>query len=349
VSAPRSAVRRRLGAWWRRAQATVLRWRLRASPTPVAGALVYHQTFSAGPRGEQVVSGIAAAVLERHLRHLRRSYELVTASELHDAMRARRRGGPVPIAVTFDDDLASHVEVVAPLVRRLGCPASFFLTGAGLDGPHGFWWQRLQAAADRGLDPRPALRAAGLPVGAGQPLVSVAAEIERASVSGRAAAAAALLRLIGEDPPDYRLTRAQVRALAQGGSEIGFHTRDHRPLPALADDELEVALRDGRDALAAAAGRPLHTIAYPHGHGNERVAAAARAAGYTDGFGGPDGPITARSDRLLLGRLELLLETAGAFEHALARVLLANRQPVRRGADELGGAGRSAQPGRPQG
>jgi glycosyltransferase involved in cell wall biosynthesis/peptidoglycan/xylan/chitin deacetylase (PgdA/CDA1 family) len=338
ASGRRANVRRGLGAWRRRMRAAVLRLRLRASPTRVAGVLVYHQTFRTPPPVEQVVPGITAAALERHLRHLRRSYELVAPSQLHHAMLARRRGGRIPIAVTFDDDLASHLEVAAPLLQRLGCPAGFFLTGAGLDRPHCFWWQHLQAAADRGLDPRPALRAAGLRAGAEQPLAELAADVER-SPSVRAAVTRELAQLVGEEPAEYRLTRSQVRQLAQAGFEIGFHTRDHRPLPELTDEELAHALRDGRDALEAATGRPLTTIAYPHGRADERVAARARAAGYTDGFGGTGRSVTPRSDRLLLARTELLLGDPGAFELALACEL----QPLRHAAVEPRGALRTAE------
>ena len=311
-------LRRRVGTARRRLRAAVLRWRLRVSPSRVAGALVYHETFGTPPPGDRVVPWITAAALERHLRHLRREYHLVHASQLLGAMLARRRGGRVPIAVTFDDDLASHLNVAAPLLARLGCPATFFLTGAGLDGSHGFWWQRLQGAADRGLDPLPALRNAGLRVAAAQPLADLAAEIERSPAATRAEASEALSGLIGEDPPEYRLTREQIRQLSDAGFEIGFHTRDHRPLTELAADDLARALHDGRDPLEAAAGCTVSTIAYPHGRADGRVAAAARSAGYTDGFGGPDRSITARADRLLLGRTELLLEDPSAFELAMA-------------------------------
>jgi glycosyltransferase involved in cell wall biosynthesis/peptidoglycan/xylan/chitin deacetylase (PgdA/CDA1 family) len=343
ASARRVIVRRYLGASWRLLRAAVLRWRLRASPTPVGGALVYHQTFPASPSGEQVVPGITTAALERHLRHLRRSYELVAPSQLHQAMLTRRRGRRIPVALTFDDDLVSHLEVAAPLLRRHACPAAFFLTGAGLDGPHAFWWQRLQAAADRSLDPRPALRAAGLRAGAEQLLAGLAAEVERSPAAVRADVARALSELVGEDPSAYSLTRSQVRQLARGGFEIGFHTRDHRPLPELADDELARALRDGRAALEAATGRRLTTIAYPHGDADERVAAAARAAGYTDGFCGPGRSITERSDRLLLGRAELLLEDPSSFELAMAYGLWSDRQPLRRGPVGIVGAVRAAE------
>jgi peptidoglycan/xylan/chitin deacetylase (PgdA/CDA1 family) len=215
--------------------------------------------------------------------------------------------------------------VAVPLRRPLACPATFFLTGAGLDGAQGFWWQRLQAAADCGLDPRPALRKAGLHAGAEQPLAALGAEVEQAPAAVRAAVADALLQLIGDDPPAYRLTRSHVRELARAGFEIGFHTRDHRPLPELADDDLARAMHGGRAALEDAAERRLSVIAYPHGRADERVAAAARAAGYTDGFGGPDRSITPRSERLLLGRMELLLEDSSAFELALAFELRSDR------------------------
>jgi peptidoglycan/xylan/chitin deacetylase (PgdA/CDA1 family) len=314
-------VRRPLAAAWRRTLAAGLRWRLRMSPAGVAGALVYHQTFRVRPTEEQVLPGITAAALERHLRHLRRSYELVQASRLQRAMLARRRGRRIPIAVTFDDDLASHLDVAAPLLRSFACPATFFLTGAGLDRSHGFWWQRMQAASNRGLDPRPAARSVGLPAPAEQSLAGLAADVERLPAEARAAVARALSELIGHDPPAYRLTRPQVNALARAGFEIGFHTRDHRPLPELTHDELVRALDEGRAALEAAAGRPLTTIAYPHGRADERVAAAARAAGYTDGFAGPGQPITTQSDRLLLGRAELLLEDPSSFELAVASEL----------------------------
>jgi glycosyltransferase involved in cell wall biosynthesis/peptidoglycan/xylan/chitin deacetylase (PgdA/CDA1 family) len=342
-------VRRRLGAASRRTWASVLRWRVRMSSASVAGALVYHQSFLVPPSQEQVMPGITAAALERHLRHLRRSYELVPASRLHGAMLARRRGRRIPIAVTFDDDLASHLDVAAPLLRRLACPATFFLTGAGLDGRHAFWWQRLQEAADRGLDPRPTARAAGLSAPACQSLADLATDVERLPSEARAAVARALSELIGDDPPAYYLTRPQVRALARAGFEIGFHTRDHRPLPELTQDELVRVLPEGRARLEAAARRPVTAIAYPHGRADERIAAAAREAGYTDGFAGPGRPITARSDRLLLGRAELLLEDPSSYQLAVASELWAARQPVRRASAELGVAARAAEADSAQG
>jgi glycosyltransferase involved in cell wall biosynthesis/peptidoglycan/xylan/chitin deacetylase (PgdA/CDA1 family) len=342
--APRRRVRRRLGAAGRTAGAALLRWRLRLSGQGVALALVYHEVHRAAPVGGRVTPGIAEAALQRHARHLRRCYRPVTASQLHDAMRARRRGGRIPVAVTFDDDLAAHAHVAAPLLRTLGCPATFFLSGAGLDAPHAFWWQRLQAALDRGLDPRPALRAAGVAARADRAPAELAAELERLTAASRAGVDAALSALIGEDPAQYRLTRDAVAALAADGFEIGFHTLRHEALDTLGGAELARALRAGRADLEAAAGRPLTAIAYPHGRADARVAAAARAAGFRDGFIGPAGPLTPATDRLRIGRAEVLLEDADAFALVLVRVLRAGRQPVGHGAIEGGTVARGPEP-----
>ena len=56
------------------------------------------------------------------------------------------------MAITFDDDLRSHVDFAAPLLARVGATATFFLSGSSLDDPNRFWWERLQEAFDRGLD-----------------------------------------------------------------------------------------------------------------------------------------------------------------------------------------------------
>jgi len=71
--------------------------------------------------------------------------------------------------------------------------------------------------------------------------------------------------------------------LSEAGWEIGSHTRTHPHLPAVDDDSLRFELTESRREIAAALGRPCETIAYPYDEVDERVAAAAAAAGYIAG------------------------------------------------------------------
>jgi peptidoglycan/xylan/chitin deacetylase (PgdA/CDA1 family) len=246
------------------------------------------------------------------------------ASELPDAVGRRRIGQRLPIALTFDDDLVSHVETAAPVLRALGAPGTFFLCGASLDGPHSFWWQDLQQLFDHGrlsadTLPLPAADLEGAAAGDATALHQIALAIENLPAQQRTSVAQSLRRALGNHSAQAGLLRDDVSALAVD-FEIGFHTHGHDLLPALANDELGAALEAGRSELEASSGRRLDLIAYPHGKADERVAEAARKAGYRLGFAGRSGDPAGTGDPLRIRRYELR-RAGGAFALEVARLL----------------------------
>jgi len=276
-------------------------------------ALVYHRVGDPqGAPARQLVPQLGTALFESQLGYLRRRYRLVRASELPKAVRERRRGQRFPVAVTFDDDLDSHARVAMPILQRHRVRATFFLCGASLEAPFTFWWERLERAFD--------------PSKGGGSIHELAREIEALPQDERAAAAEQLKTRAGEDPPEAGIRQEQVSALARAGFEIGFHTLRHDPLPELADDALRRALTDGRQRLADIVGEEIAGISYPHGRADARVAAAARAAGYTVGFTNAQEPARDGTDPLLLGRLEPSFGSAGHLALRVARVLRAGQR-----------------------
>jgi peptidoglycan/xylan/chitin deacetylase (PgdA/CDA1 family) len=285
-------------------------------------ALVYHRVGDPpGDISRELLPALASRLFTKQLRYLSTRYRVVSASRLLEAASERRPREPYPVAITFDDDLRSHVETAAPILLRAGAPATFFLTGACLRGPHRFWWERLQEACDRDLDLRPL----GLG-GPGADVHELGRAVEALPARRIDELDAALARLVWPDPRDAGLEAEHVAALVADGFEIGFHTRRHYPLPGLAAADLDAAMVDGRAELEEAAGDSLTTIAYPHGRADARVAAAARAAGFTTGFTGAPGRVTPASDPLLLCRVspsytsvgELALEVALAVRSAVS-------------------------------
>lgn len=80
------------------------------------------------------------------------------------------------------------------------------------------------------------------------------------------------------------MSAGQIAELARAGHEIGSHTVSHADLSTLSDAELTAELVDSKAALEQlAAGSSVESLAYPYGTANERVADAARAAGYRSG------------------------------------------------------------------
>ena len=79
------------------------------------------------------------------------------------------------------------------------------------------------------------------------------------------------------------LSWTQLQALNDAGWEIGSHTLTHPKLPETDDETLARELTDSRAAIVQRFGR-CETIAYPYGLADDRVAAAARKAGYANGL-----------------------------------------------------------------
>lgn len=289
---------------------------LRASRRRVGFALVYHAVGEpAGNPRRELVPALATSLFARQLAYLVSRYRPVAASELLRATCERRRGDRFPVAITFDDDLRSHVEAVAPLLAAHHAPATFYITGGSLRGESEFWWDRLQRAVDQKRD----LTALGLrSVQEGGTIHDVGGEIERLPPAERARVDAKL-RELGEahDPPGL-LTIEDVVRLSSLGFEIGFHTGRHDRLPELDDEALERALLDGRQELETMLGRRMSTIAYPHGRADSRVAEAARATGFETGFTGDPVPVTASSEPLLLGRLSPSYHSLGELAFGVA-------------------------------
>jgi peptidoglycan/xylan/chitin deacetylase (PgdA/CDA1 family) len=289
-------------------------------------ALVYHRIGeTAGDPRYELVPTLGMRLFEAQLDHLRSTYRIVPPSRLLEAAHARRAGARFPVAITFDDDLRSHVDVAAPALLRARIAAGFFLTGSRLDGPRSFWWDDLQSlvdrrdAAPRRLRALPELDLAQALHGGPGAVHEAAAVIERLPPDRRDAVADELRSHAGERGEAFG--PREIGALVAAGFEIGFHTLAHYLLSTLDDAALETALTEGRERLEAVVRRPVRMIAYPHGKADHRVAAAARAAGYDLGFTASAYPAAPHADPLMLGRLEPTAAPVDEFARAVAATL----------------------------
>jgi peptidoglycan/xylan/chitin deacetylase (PgdA/CDA1 family) len=309
---------------WQLAVAAALERAARRSERRLGLVLAYHRV---GPHSEDPAITLNPALgvrrFERELEHLLRRYRLVAPTEVPAVARARRPGQPFPVGLAFDDDTRSHVDVVAPILRARGVRAGFFLGGWTLAGGPRPWWETLQLAVDERLvDPArmpvsPELVRAALRREPGA-IRRLGRELELLEPDRRTELTLELDRWTSGLTRDEGLDASAIRALA-GAHEVGFHTRRHDTLTALSEERLADALATGNEELAQAAGRPITSIAYPHGQADERVALAAARAGYTIGFRGSNRALSARDDALLLPRLAPSHQSVGVFALTVAR------------------------------
>jgi peptidoglycan/xylan/chitin deacetylase (PgdA/CDA1 family) len=270
-------------------------------------ALVYHRLAPTGAASHEVVPSLATDVFRRQLEILGNVGDIVPSDEL---LRAPEPTGRVRFVLTFDDDYPSHCELALPLLKQYGVGATFFLSGRSLCGLGAYWWMHLERMlAERGLEET--CRALG--VGGATPM-EIAAVCERPDLSERIPA------LVAAREPAV-LGPEAIRALADAGMPIGFHTLHHPVLTHVGDDDLTHSLLDGRDELAASIGRPVDLFAYPHGRADRRVARRTRAVGYRAAFATGGRPIGPASDAYLLGRWDAGARTDDEFlTHVVLRL-----------------------------
>jgi len=112
-------------------------------------------------------------------------------------------------------------------------------------------------------------------------------------------------------PRERHLTPDEVRQLAGEGVTIGSHGMTHVNMTALSDAALDAELALSRDLLRQLSGQAVDAVAFPWGLSDQRVAGAARKAGYRLGFGAdvgraaPGAEGRAASSRYLIPRLGL--------------------------------------------
>jgi peptidoglycan/xylan/chitin deacetylase (PgdA/CDA1 family) len=196
-----------------------------------------------------------------------RDYDFVSLDEVLSGKLPRRA-----LLVTFDDGYRSVLEVALPILRRLGVPSVFFITGACLERDSLPLDNLLShCCASVGID---RLGAALVPGSRGPSSFAHLLELIAAMPYGRR------LVVANELAERFELDRAGLRSearmfldpedlagLAAYGCEVANHTRNHVFCRSIVDevsahDELVVHAR----RLEALTDRPVRAFSYPYGH-----------------------------------------------------------------------------------
>lgn len=210
-----------------------------------------------------------ASEFEARLNWVRKCFNVLPLAEAVGGLRSRRLPRRA-LSITFDDGYRDNAELAAPILARLGLPATFFVATGFLDGGRMFNDTVIETVrhattldlSDVGLgrhapatvaDRRAAIAAilSGLKY---RPLR------EREEVTAKIAARATMPL-----PGDLMMRSAQVAELKRAGFEIGGHTVNH---PILAELDVEAGRReiaDGRSRLEEITGAPVRLFAYPNG------------------------------------------------------------------------------------
>ena len=101
------------------------------------------------------------------------------------------------------------------------------------------------------------------------------------------------------------LSKEEILDMQRRGVSFHSHSCSHASLPGLDDDRLQHELVESRAALQRLLDRPVEYLAYPFGHVDDRVVAAARGAGYRGAFSTQPGFNRSDVDRFRIRRIDV--------------------------------------------
>ena len=183
--------------------------------------------------------------------------------------------------ITFDDGYADNHDLAAPILRRAGVPATFFVATAFPDSGTMFWWDRVALMMRRcakdfitlayptllSVEPRrdptgAAERVCRAVMRSSPPdLPRLWEELERATgvlVADDEQRAIAARTIMSWD---------QIRALHSSGFDVQSHSHDHLILSTLSPEAVKRDLDRSADMLRQTLRQDAQSIAYPAGQG----------------------------------------------------------------------------------
>jgi len=253
--------------------ASAYRWLAPAGTKSRLTILIFHRVHA---HADPLFPGeLDAEAFDARMQWVKRWFNVLPLDEAVKRFRTGRLPER-PLAITFDDGYADNARVAAPILLRVGLPATFFIATGFLDG--GRMWNDTVIEAVRAAS-GPILDLGALDLGrypitdsgsrreAIDRLITALKDLPSEDRLGKAnrVAESAGARL----PTNLMMSSEDVRRLHASGMTIGAHTVNHPVLTRIADDAARVEIDLGRKRLEGITGAPVRLFAYPHGKPEE--------------------------------------------------------------------------------
>ncbi len=194
-------------------------------------------------------------------------------------------------AITFDDGYADNYLAAMPILRKYGATATFFIATSYLDGGR-MWNDDVIETARRLPAGTVDLSEFGLGLHAVSDVASrvrcyekILSQLKYEEPIKRIAIACDLARSRGiSDQSDLMMSTSQLRALRDGGMQIGAHTMTHPILQSVDDQTAMAEIASGKSRLEQVLDQVVDSFAYPNGRPGKDYAdkhvEMVRAAGF---------------------------------------------------------------------
>ena len=279
---------------------------------------------------------VSSENFEMHLALLKQKYNVVPVAELTRQINSGRIEKNT-ICITFDDGYQDNFINAMPLLKKFGCPATFYITTGYTNQDKLFWWDVLTAIFLLAPKLPAALQYKGFDftlenngeMNSGQLLLHKNWKWPSPAPTQRAAIYLAIWEYLKPLPVDELLKfidflidwsgikpQAPRESLPMTGEQLkelsahqlftlGVHTVNHPALGAQHSSVQKNELTGSRDYLYQHFNNYTDTVAYPYGHYNEETIHIMKNENFEAGFTTEERLVNNKSDIYRLGRFQV--------------------------------------------
>ena len=259
-------------------------WRARSLKQPFSFAVFYHRVVPDSTNSNvefDIEKGISGSQFERQRCFLRRHFIPVKASRIQSGLDREIR-----FSVTLDDGYEDNYRIAAPILKKLGIPATFYVVSDFVGTDRLFWWEQIADLMRRSTQIELVLQAI-VPEFCTQDgntsVLPMQSHAERGYAYERLCAclrgglhadipfhlkrAAEYFNVsVREQGRDYGLMNwDQLNDLISQGFEIGGHTATHCNVVGADESLLQRELVESMNIIEAKLDIPVESFAYPYG------------------------------------------------------------------------------------
>jgi peptidoglycan/xylan/chitin deacetylase (PgdA/CDA1 family) len=215
----------------------------------------------------------AATVFALHMELLARRFSPVSMDDILLFLRGAKNLPPRAVVVTFDDGFKDNFQIAAPILNRVGIPATFYVLVDSVDRSKAPWYCRLRQiffTSRSGTFRDPATGKVRRITEAPDRDAAFLAAVEfcaqaRASERDRYVldAESSLDPEVFPAESELMMTWDEVRSLAKSGHSVGAHTMTHPNLAQISTDEARIELADSKRKLENELGQNVLHFSYP--------------------------------------------------------------------------------------
>ncbi len=215
----------------------------------------------------------ATSIFRQQMELLAHRFNPVSLDDVLSFLQGDKKLPPRAVAVTFDDGYKDNSEIAAPILNRLGIPATFYVLVDSVDRSRAPWYCDLRhtfltARSRCWKDSSGATRELTNPKDRFEAFMAAAEFCAKSDRSAREQYIQDARNSLDPAPfpaeKELMMTWDEVRSLAKSGHSVGAHTMTHPNLAHVSAEEARVELADSKSKLENQLSDTVRHFSYPH-------------------------------------------------------------------------------------